>query len=88
MNKNGSRIKSAASSTSNWIRSQDKFGAGFGIKMDAGVDKNKTHMGTFCTLLWFVIIMSYAANKIDILINKKDTSILAATRDLYFSSQD
>ena len=56
--------------------------------MDAGVDKNKTHMGTFCTLLWFVIIMSYAANKIDILINKKDTSILAATRDLYFSSQD
>ena len=45
-------------------------------------------MGTFCTLIWVAIIVMFAWQKTDILINKKSVSILSTTKDLYYSDQD
>lgn len=48
----------------------------------------KTCMGTFCTLVWVSIIVIFAAQKTDILINKKKVSILSTTKDLFYSDSD
>ena len=56
--------------------------------MDAEKDQIKSNMGTLCTLMWFGIIIFYAINKIDILVNKKGNTILAATKEFNFSQED
>ena len=56
--------------------------------MDGGVASLKTCMGTFCTLVWVLIIVIFAAQKTDILINKKRVSILSTTKDLFYTDLD
>ena len=79
-----SSASSVASSMSKWFKAQDKFGRGFGLKMDNGKGAMKTHVGTICTIIWVTIILVYGATKIDALVNKKSISILTTYSDLYF----
>lgn len=69
---------------SKWFKAQDKFGRGFGLKMDNGKGAMKTHVGTICSIIWVTIIIVYGATKIDTLVNKKSISILTTYNDLYF----
>ena len=48
----------------------------------------KSVMGTICTAIWVCIILFFAINKFDILIGRKATNILSATREMHFSSKD
>ena len=56
--------------------------------MDAGVGQIKTKMCASCTLIWVIIILVYAMQKIDTLIGKKEVSILSSKKELYFSETD
>ena len=69
---------------SKWFKAQDKFGRGFGLKMDNGKGAMKTHVGTICSIIWVTIIIVYGATQIDTLVNKKSISILTTYNDLYF----
>ena len=44
-------------------------------------------MGLCCTIIWVVIILAYATQKIDILINKKDVSVLGSKKLSFFSDE-
>ena len=81
-------LANALDTTHKWIKSKDKFGRGFGFKMDAGVGQIRTKMGTCCTLIWVIIILVYAMQKLDTLIFKKQISILSSKKELYFSETD
>ena len=41
-------------------------------------------MGTFCTLLTFVIIASYSWLKVNVLVNRNNMVVVSATKDLFF----
>ena len=56
--------------------------------MDDGIGAIKSYMGCFCTLFWVGIIMLYAMQKIDILINKKGVNVLATIKDLHFDDNE
>ena len=70
-----------------YIKSYDKFGKGFALKMDGGVGSLKTYMGLCCTIVWVVIILVFAAQKLDILINKKQVSVLGSKKLSFFSDE-
>ena len=56
--------------------------------MDAGVGNIKTYMGTFCTVVWVIIILSYAAQKLDTLIGKKSITILSSVKEGHFAEDE
>ena len=41
-------------------------------------------MGTVCSLLQLTVLLMYAYQKIDILLQRKDVDILSATYDTFF----
>ena len=77
-----------AGSISKWFQAQDKFGRGFGLKMDSGKGAMKTHVGTLCTCIWVAIMIAYGGTKIDTLINKKGISILTTNSDMHFKGYE
>ena len=50
------------------------------LKMDAGVGKIKTYMGTCCTLLCFLIVGVFTAEKVFALIEKKNINIVTTVQ--------
>ena len=70
------------------ILSVDRFGVGFTMKVTDGKDKVKTWMGTFCTIFALIIVATYAIQKLDILLHKKDVDIISATKEFHFDSND
>ena len=68
----------ALTATSNWVKSYDQFGCGYGLTMDVDVGNIKSCMGTFCTLLWTFVMVVFALQKTDTLMNKKSVRILSS----------
>ena len=70
------------------LKSHDKFGRPFSLKMDAGVGSSiKTYMGTCCTFLCFLIVAVYTAEKVFALIDKKNVNSLNQVKDMGLRSK-
>ena len=69
-------------------KNQDMFGQEYQMKIDGGDDQIKSGLGTMCSLLLLIITGVYAYQKLGIFIDKKDTSIMLSTKDLFFTDDD
>ena len=58
------------------------------MKLDEGKSVVKSFCGSFCTIFLFTILLAYATQKIDILINRKNVDILSTVIDLQYSDAD
>ena len=57
------------------------------MKLDGGKSAVPSWMGSICSILLFVILLSYTYQKADILVKKKDIDILMATQESYFDEK-
>ena len=62
----------------NKLLEQDKFGQAFNLNISDGIVALPSLMGTFCTLLNLVILVSYATYKVDVLGSRKSVDIISA----------
>ena len=47
------------------------------MKLDAGSDSIKSIMGSFCSVLLTILMMTYAYQKGDVLVSRKDVDVLS-----------
>ena len=58
------------------------------MKIDAGSDSIKSLMGSLCSILLTILILTYAYQKMDVLIARKDVDILSTTNDKHWTDDD
>lgn len=58
------------------------------MKLDRGEDSIKSLMGSFCSIILTIIILTYAIQKLDVFLGKKDVDILSTVNDLHFTDDD
>ena len=54
------------------------------IRVGDGNTSVSTFMGAFCSIILMIVTLTYAGQKIDVFLSKKDVDILSATTDSYF----
>ena len=64
------------------------FGQEYQMKIDGGDDQLKTGLGTICSVILLIITAVYAYQKLLIMLHRKDTNILSASKDLFFTDED
>ena len=57
------------------------------MKLDYGRDTLQTYAGLFFSVLLFIFVSFYAAQKVDILINKKDVDVLSVVNKNFYDSK-
>ena len=55
------------------------------MKLDKTTSNVQTFMGSICSILIIFVVGSYAYQKTDVWLNKKDNDIMSATQDQYLS---
>ena len=70
------------------LKDRDQFAEGFNMKLDAGSADVRTYSGSICSLLLAFVVLLYTYLKIDVLINKKDITIMTAINNNFFTSDD
>ena len=58
------------------LKSKDQFGQSYSMNLDRGEPDIKSYMGSFCSILLFAIVLIYAYQKTEILIDKKNINII------------
>ena len=58
------------------------------MKLDKNKNSVQTCMGSFLTLLIYIIVGAYAYQKIDVWVNKKDVEIMSSILMSEFSEED
>ena len=58
------------------------------MKLDEGSDSIKSLMGSLCSIMLTILILSYAYQKMDVLIERKDIDVLSTTNEMYFPDDD
>ena len=58
------------------------------MKLNEGKEGIPSWMGAICTVILFLIVLAYTAQKLEIMISKKDFDIVSAIRQSYFSTDD
>ena len=66
------------------LRSFDKFGQHFNLKLDQGQDTLPSKMGAFFTIMLGVILLGFTYYKYDIMQTRKDVDILSAIKTDHF----
>ena len=64
-------------SLSEKINKYDKFSVGFGFRIDKDKDRLTSMMGTFCSLLLLVCMLTYSGYKFDRVANRKSVDIIS-----------
>ena len=80
------KVKQFARSAGSKILSIDQFSETFTMGLESGRGSIRTCMGTFFTLIVSTLVVSYALQKTDILINKKDFDIFSTVVEHSFDS--
>ena len=57
------------------------------MSLDYGRDTLQTYAGLFFSVLLFIFVSFYAAQKVDILINKKDVDVLSVVNKNFYDSK-
>lgn len=65
----------------------DQFGSFFRMRLDSKMAILKTPMGSFCTILLFVLVTAYTYQKIDVMHFKKDVEVFQYTTAGAFDDQ-
>ena len=47
------------------------------MKLDGGQSHLKSYFGSICSLMIFMLVLTYSLQKMDVLLNKKDVNVLA-----------
>ena len=58
------------------------------MKLDEGSDSIKSLMGSLCSILLTIVLFTYAYQKMDVLIGRKDIDVLQTTNEMYFPDDD
>jgi len=66
----------------------DQFGQGFSMRLDGPQSQVSTLLGTLCTLMLAIIVLAYAYQKMDVLMNRKSVDILSTVSELAFEETD
>ena len=55
------------------------------MQLDAGTDSIKSLMGSFCSVLLTIIMITYASQKMDVLTTRKDVDVHATIHDNHWT---
>ena len=58
------------------------------MKLDEGSDSIKSLMGSLCSILLSFLMITYAYQKMDILIARKDVDVLSTINNQHFTDDD
>ena len=58
------------------------------MTIDGNITEAKSFLGSILSLMILAVTLSYAYQKMDVLIQKKDVDVLSATKELVYSDQD
>lgn len=58
------------------------------MKLDEGSDSIKSLMGSICSILLTVLMVTYGYQKMDVLVSRKDVDVLSTVNDLHFTDDD
>ena len=58
------------------------------MKLDEGSDSIRSLMGSLCSILLTFLMITYAYQKMDILIARKDVDVLSTINDQHFTDDD
>ena len=58
------------------------------MKLDEGKSAVKTMCGSICSFILLVVLVAYSAQKLDILINRKNVDILSSLLHMNLSQDD
>ena len=72
----------------NLVKKRYWFGDSFHMKLDEGDDTKNTFIGGLFSLILSAVVIMFAFQKGDVLVNKKDVDILSTINDNTFNSDD
>ena len=58
------------------------------MKLEEGITSVPSKMGTFCSLLLMMTVLTFTYYKVDVLLGRKDVDVLSAVAENYFDSSD
>lgn len=67
---------------------QDQFSQQFRMKLDLGIEALPSAAGVVFSILLFIVVLGYTAQKCEILINKRDVDIMSVTKKDYYSQHE
>ena len=70
------------------LKEKDSFGEGFAMKLDGRNSQLYTYCGLLSSIFLGIIVVLYGYLKTDVLINKKDVSLISSVHQFFYSDED
>lgn len=70
------------------MKDQDIFSQPFGMKLDDRESSSRSWFGAFCSLIIFILVVTFTYIKFDTLMTRKDVDILSTISDYHFNEMD
>ena len=70
------------------FKSIDQFGDEFEMQIDGELSNTTSYMGTILTIIFVILIATFAYSKIMVLVDMGDVTVVGSTADDYFTDDD